>query len=77
MVANSRKFHIASVFMVHQISYSIFEVGGEDIPVMPLREKKEDPGTTNLLVPHRGRCLETREWQNDGSRAPPSGRMDT
>ncbi|GFX65324.1 hypothetical protein TNCV_3168711 [Trichonephila clavipes] len=25
--------------MVHQISYSIFEVGGEATPVMPLREK--------------------------------------
>ncbi|GFW64470.1 hypothetical protein TNCV_813051 [Trichonephila clavipes] len=30
---------IASVFMVHRISYSIFEVGEEAIPVMPLREK--------------------------------------
>ncbi|GFW04803.1 hypothetical protein TNCV_4880391 [Trichonephila clavipes] len=24
------------------------------------QRKKEDPGTTNLLVPHRGRCLGTR-----------------
>ncbi|GFU16844.1 hypothetical protein TNCV_923431 [Trichonephila clavipes] len=29
----------ASVFMVHQISYSISKVGKEAIPVMPLREK--------------------------------------
>ncbi|GFW21880.1 hypothetical protein TNCV_1236051 [Trichonephila clavipes] len=25
------------------------------------QSKKEDPGTTNLLVPHRERCLGTRE----------------
>ncbi|GFW26256.1 hypothetical protein TNCV_4423031 [Trichonephila clavipes] len=24
------------------------------------QRKKEDPGTTNLMVPHRGRCLGTR-----------------
>ncbi|GFT32049.1 hypothetical protein TNCV_3468771 [Trichonephila clavipes] len=33
--------------MVHQISYSIFEVGGEAIPVMPLREKKGRPRNDN------------------------------
>ncbi|GFT65669.1 hypothetical protein TNCV_2934071 [Trichonephila clavipes] len=39
MSARKLIFQIASVFMVHQISYSIFEVGGEAIPVMPLREQ--------------------------------------
>ncbi|GFW31104.1 hypothetical protein TNCV_2576861 [Trichonephila clavipes] len=53
-------FQIASVFKMHQISHSIFEVGGEAIPVMTVREKKENPETTILLVPHRGRCLGTR-----------------
>ncbi|GFV36121.1 uncharacterized protein TNCV_4964691 [Trichonephila clavipes] len=54
-------FQIASVFMVHQISYSIFEVGEKPHSSdASQRKKKGDPGATNLLVPHRGRCLETR-----------------
>ncbi|GFY28813.1 hypothetical protein TNCV_4719481 [Trichonephila clavipes] len=40
---------IVPVFMMHQISYSIFEVGEEYIPVMPLKEKKEDIGRTILF----------------------------
>ncbi|GFV53133.1 hypothetical protein TNCV_4129471 [Trichonephila clavipes] len=45
------------------------------------QRKKEDPGTTYLQVPHRGRHLCTRgecnEWQKDYTRVPSSGRMDT
>ncbi|GFU20343.1 hypothetical protein TNCV_1796101 [Trichonephila clavipes] len=47
--------------------FHLLSRGRSHSSVISLREKKEDPGTTNLLVSHRGRCLGTRgecnEWQ--------------
>ncbi|GFX46342.1 hypothetical protein TNCV_3952911 [Trichonephila clavipes] len=72
---------MASVFMVHQISYSIFEVGGEAIPVMLLREKRkiQERQICWFLIEEdvkepEGEC---NEWQKDDTRAPSSGRRDT
>ncbi|GFX60433.1 integrase catalytic domain-containing protein [Trichonephila clavipes] len=45
---------------IRLLSYSISEVG-RSLSSDASQRKKEDAGTTILLVPHRGRCLETRE----------------
>ncbi|GFY03875.1 hypothetical protein TNCV_1196551 [Trichonephila clavipes] len=59
-------FWIASIFMVHQISYSIFEVRGEAIPVMPLRENRNDNSAGSLSrTMFRNQC---NEWQKDDMR---------
>ncbi|GFU80914.1 hypothetical protein TNCV_4178791 [Trichonephila clavipes] len=76
-------FHIASAFYgASDKLYHLRSRGRSHSSDASLRKKKEDTGTTNLLVPHRGMTIFRNQRGSvtngkDGTRAPPSGRMDT
>ncbi|GFX85513.1 hypothetical protein TNCV_3716851 [Trichonephila clavipes] len=58
----NRKIDISDCFRLYGASDKLFHLRsrGRSHSSDASQRKKEDPGTTNLLVPRRGRCLGTR-----------------
>ncbi|GFT89779.1 hypothetical protein TNCV_1665491 [Trichonephila clavipes] len=58
----NRKINISDCIRLYGASDKLFHLRskGRSHSSDASQRKKEDPGTTNLLVPHRGRCLGTR-----------------